>query len=42
MAKGQVDAEKLISQVLPITAWKQAYEMVENKEGIKILLVPSL
>ena len=42
MATGQVDAEKLISQVLPITEWKQAYEMVENKEGVKILLVPSL
>jgi len=37
---GAVRGEPLISHRFPITEWKRAYEMMENKEGVKILLEP--
>jgi L-iditol 2-dehydrogenase len=36
----QVDTKCLVSHIFPITGWKKAYEMIERKEGIKILLEP--
>jgi len=40
LATARVDTKSLISRVFPITDWEKAYEMIERKEGIKILLEP--
>jgi L-iditol 2-dehydrogenase len=40
MGKGQVDLERLITHELPIDKWEEAFELVENKEAIKVVLIP--
>jgi L-iditol 2-dehydrogenase len=40
MSKGQIDLERLITHELPIDQWEEAFELVENKEAIKVVLVP--
>ncbi len=40
MSRGLVDANRLVSDVLPLTEWRRAFEMVEAKQGLKIVLQP--
>jgi len=41
MHRGQVDARRLVSHVLPLGEWRKAFEMVEAKQGLKIVLQPA-
>jgi len=40
MSLGQIDLEQLITHELPIDRWEQAFELVENKEALKVVLTP--
>lgn len=40
VASGQVKTELLVSHELPITDWKEAFELFENKSGLKLMLRP--
>lgn len=40
MEKGQVDLKPLITHELPITEWEKAFELVETKEAMKVVLIP--
>ena len=40
MQRGRIDFATLISDVLPITEWERAYQMVESREGVKVILTP--
>ncbi len=40
MAKGQVDLKPLITHELPISQWEKAFELVETKEAMKVVLTP--
>ena len=39
-ASGRIKAKPLITEVMPLSQWKQAFEKVERKNAIKILLIP--
>jgi L-iditol 2-dehydrogenase len=41
MAQGQVDTRSLVSHVLPLTEWREAFRLFEEKEGLKIVLEPA-
>ena len=41
MAQGQVDTRSLVSHVLPLTEWCEAFRLFEEKEGLKIVLEPA-
>jgi L-iditol 2-dehydrogenase len=40
LASGQVQTKPLISDVLPITEWVEAFERFEKRDGFKLLLTP--
>ena len=40
LAAGKVQTEPMISHVLPLTEWKQGFELVEKRQGLKIVLDP--
>jgi L-iditol 2-dehydrogenase len=40
MASGQVKTAPLISEVMPITEWRRAFEGFERKQGLKRILTP--
>ena len=40
MARGRVDNETLISHELPLAEWRRGFEMMERREGLKLLLRP--
>jgi L-iditol 2-dehydrogenase len=40
MASGKVQTLPLISTVLPITEWQQAFDIFERREGLKVVLTP--
>jgi threonine dehydrogenase-like Zn-dependent dehydrogenase len=40
MERGIIPNERLISHKLPLHEWQKAFEMVEKKEGIKLILLP--
>jgi len=40
LSEGQVKTEPLISDILPVQQWKEAFRKVENKEGLKVILRP--
>ncbi len=40
MERGTLSLETLVSAVLPLRRWEEAFEMAVGKEGAKILLVP--
>jgi L-iditol 2-dehydrogenase len=40
MASGQVQTRPLISTILPITEWQQAFDIFERREGLKIVFTP--
>jgi len=41
MAQGQVDTRSLVSHVLPLTDWRKAFRLFEEKQGLKIVLEPT-
>jgi L-iditol 2-dehydrogenase len=40
MASGQVQTQPLISTILPIDEWQQAFDIFERHAGLKVLLTP--
>jgi L-iditol 2-dehydrogenase len=40
LAAGQVQTKPLISNIFPITEWRQAFDLFEQKSGFKLLLTP--
>lgn len=40
MAQGQVDARLLVSHILPLTDWREAFRLFEERQGLKIVLEP--
>jgi L-iditol 2-dehydrogenase len=40
MSKGQVNLERLITHELPIDKWQEAFELVESKKAMKVVLTP--
>lgn len=40
VASGKVKTEQLVSHELPVTDWKNAFELFENKSGLKLMLRP--
>ena len=40
MASGQVNASAVVSHKMPISAWQEAFKLIESRESIKILLHP--
>lgn len=41
MAQGQVNTRSLVSHVLPLAEWREAFRLFEEKEGLKIVLEPA-
>ena len=39
-AQGKVRLNPLVSDVLPVTEWKRAFNMFEEKKGLKLVLTP--
>jgi L-iditol 2-dehydrogenase len=40
LGQGCVDTEALVSRTLPITQWREAFRLFEEREGLKIVLEP--
>lgn len=40
LENGQIDLQPLITHQYPLTQWKQAFDTLNNKQGIKIILNP--
>ena len=40
LASGGVNARSLISDVMPLTEWRKAFSMFEEKKGLKLVLEP--
>jgi L-iditol 2-dehydrogenase len=40
MSQGQVDTKSLVSHILPITEWREAFRLFEEKQCLKIVLEP--
>ena len=40
LGQGQIDTEALVSCILPITQWREAFRLFEEKEVLKIVLEP--
>jgi L-iditol 2-dehydrogenase len=40
LATGQIDVSELITGIVPLDDWQQAFEMKNNYEGIKVLIDP--
>lgn len=40
LGQGQVDTRSLVSHVLPLTEWREAFRLFETKQGLKIVLEP--
>jgi L-iditol 2-dehydrogenase len=41
MRRGQVDVHRLVSHILPLEDWRKAFEMIEARQGLKIVLQPA-
>ena len=41
IARGKINVDPIISHVLPMSQYKEAFELVDNKQGLKVLLDPS-
>lgn len=40
LERGQVDLKCLVSHILPLAQWQEAFSLIEKKEGLKIVLDP--
>ncbi len=41
LARGEVDTRTLVTHVLPLTQWREAFDMLEENRGLKIVLEPT-
>ena len=41
MESGQVQTRPLVSHVLPMTQWEEAFRIFESRQGVKIVLTPA-
>lgn len=41
LGQGQVDTGALVSHTLPLTEWREAFRLVETKQGLKVILDPA-
>jgi L-iditol 2-dehydrogenase len=41
MAEGRADPGSLVSHVLPLTEWREAFRLVEERGGLKVVLEPA-
>jgi L-iditol 2-dehydrogenase len=39
--QGHVDTKSLVSHILPLTQWREAFRLSEDKDGLKIVLEPA-
>ena len=39
-AQGHVRLDDMVSATLPITEWQRAFDMVEDRSALKVLLYP--
>jgi alcohol dehydrogenase/L-iditol 2-dehydrogenase len=37
---GRIQTEPMLSAILPITSWREAFEQLESQQAVKILLHP--
>jgi threonine dehydrogenase-like Zn-dependent dehydrogenase len=40
MEQGKVQLKPMISDVFPLSEWRQAFELFESRKGLKIILDP--
>ena len=40
MGRGMIQSERLISHRFPLDEWREAFDLFERKEGIKLILIP--
>jgi L-iditol 2-dehydrogenase len=41
LGQGQVDTRSLVSHTLPLTDWREAFRLAEDRQGLKIVLDPA-
>jgi alcohol dehydrogenase/L-iditol 2-dehydrogenase len=41
MGKGKMDLSKLITHELPLEEWARGFEIIEQRRGLKVVLVPA-
>ena len=41
IARGAINVDPIITHVLPMSEYKKGFELVDSKEGLKVLLDPS-
>lgn len=42
MGQGQVDTRALVSHILPLSEWQEAFRLFRERQGLKIVLEPAL
>jgi L-iditol 2-dehydrogenase len=40
MGQGRIDTQALVSRILPITSWREAFRLFEERQGLKTVLEP--
>lgn len=40
MAVGKLEMQEMVSHTLPITEWQRAYRLVEEREAVKVVMLP--
>jgi L-iditol 2-dehydrogenase len=40
LEKGQVDLEEYVSHVMPLDRWEEAFQLIDTKVGVKVVLTP--
>jgi L-iditol 2-dehydrogenase len=40
LSQGKVDTKSLVTHILPLTQWREAFQLFEEKRGLKIVLQP--
>jgi L-iditol 2-dehydrogenase len=40
LGRGEIDTKALVKNILPLSHWREAFEMFEEKKGLKIVLQP--
>jgi len=40
LSKGLIDAEQLITHILPLENWEEAFRLLENLQATKVILIP--
>jgi L-iditol 2-dehydrogenase len=42
LADGKVQTRPLISHTFPLSEWRQAFDLFEQRSGVKMVLVPTV